>query len=269
MSARATILDLSAFTIGGTSQLATIRDVAYSVTPEHVEGKPIVRMGGSAQPVKRSATVSTPLMTVVSDPTKVTNLNISAFSIGGVDTLANLIGGSFSGSFSLAEGKGVADEWAYPHVVGKDYAATIRIGVPATIAMGIPTAVHAATTASLPMVFTITISSVAVTLPMLIANYRHLFTENDIQVLEVELVGRSPDTGTYPTAPTGTTTLLEKALNAPGTALAFVLTSKAAGGVSYTGNFVYSSFSFDFNQSSIIATQYEFASVGAIAAAST
>jgi hypothetical protein len=72
-----------------------------------------------------------------------------------------------------------------------------------------------------------------------------------------------------PTAPTGTTSLLEKAFNAPGTALAIVATSRATNGISYSGNFVIESARVAINQADAIMTQYRFRSSGAVTATAT
>ncbi len=265
MPAKATLVDMSLYTIGGASQLAFIRDAMLRTNIDQVDGRPITRLGKSAQAVKRSATLETTLMSTVSAPTKVTNLDVSALTIGGTSYNADLRGGSFAGQFTLAEGSGVVDFWKYPVVVDKDYTANVKIGVASTAATAIAVAMYGAASA-LALVFSITINGIPITLPMLGTEFSHAFTDGDVQIWDVALQGRSPDTGAYPTAPTLASTLLEKAFNDPGTALAVAMTSKSVGGLAYAGNFIYSGFSFDFNDASLVNTQYTFASQGAVTA---
>lgn len=271
MSARSTILDVSVFTIGGTDFLGSYKDAEYRVNVAEDDGKPASRAGASAQPVKRSAVLRTTAMSVISAPAKVTNLHLDALSVGGVAMKANVRGGSFSGTMQHDEGSGDDDEWAFPNFVGKDYGANLQLAVPATFDATIEALLHAADADGLDVVFIVTLNGVAIEVPMLITDCAHLFREGAIQMLDATLAGRSPDSGNYPTAPTGTTTILEKAFNAPQTALAVALTNKAGIGLgrARTGNFLFSSFGFDFNDQAVVKTTYEFASQGAVTSAIT
>ena len=92
---------------------------------------------------------------------------------------------------------------------------------------------------------------------------------DDVQRLEISFVGQDPGSSDYPAAPTGTTSILEKALNAAQTAVAIVWTTQVAGGAAYTGNALYSSFAFSINQGRVVRNQYSFVGVGAPGIAAT
>lgn len=270
MSARATILDVSVFTLGGTSYLASFKDAEYRVRNTTDDGKPAVRPGASAQNVKREASLRATLLNPISDPAKVTNLHLSEMTVGGAAMLANVRGGSFQGTMQHDEGAGVADGWKFPNFVGKDYTADLELAVPATFEATLDAAVHGDGT-GLPVTYDMVLNGVNIEVPMMITDYTHLFAERAIQVIRASLTGRSPDSGNYPTAPTSTTSILEKAFNVPQTALAMALTSKAGAGLgrARTGNFLFSGFRFDHNDSQVVKVTYDFVAQGAVASVST
>ncbi len=261
--------DLSVFTIGGTDYLSTARDIMYRLTNDTVDGKILKVLGRQAQVVKRGIELQTGQFTNFSTPVRVANLDISAFTIDAIDYKAKLLGGSFNISLEHKEASGVADLWKFPIVTAKDFTARAELLIPASAAATNPARVfgadaHSATVANSQMVFSMTINGVAITLPMVVKSFEHRLNDGDYQRVGVELVGQGPDSGSYPTAPAGSTSLLEKAFNAPGTALAGVLTPKAGAGEgnSYAGNLIYQGVSFDFNDASLIVPSFSFVSQG-------
>ena len=272
---RQDIADLAVFTWGPgpTSLLAVVSNVEFSLPVDAVEGRGIKYRGKSPQAVKQGGIIRTTLMSDVSSCVRVANVDVSAFTIGGVNFLAYLRGGSFSGSFEHDEAGGVGDYWKYPLVTVKDYASSVTLSIPDSgtanafqdiLAAGLAHATPANAIAARDVAFSITINGVAVTVPMFIADATWGGEAGRLQTVNLSLQGKDCDPTNYPTAPTGTTTLLEKALNAPKTPLAFSLTPKATNSANLAGEMVFSSFSFGFDDGQLIQTQYEFLTHGAV-----
>ncbi len=272
--------DLSVFSIGGNSLLALIKNVEYELSPENADTTTILRAGKRRQKVKAGTTIRTALMsTLTGDAGLVSsNLAVGAFTIGGVDLLAYLRGGSFNGTFDVREVSGVAAAYKWPQIFGKDYTSEVTLVLPAAADSQTPNAARSFMASFhdpdlldqdlTRVIFSITIDGTATTVPMIARTVKHQINGQQEQVFTISLEGNDPGTGAYPTAPVGTTSLLEAAFNAYNAPLAAVLTTGAAlSGETYSGNVIITSFGFNFNDAEIIEISYEFASRGTFAAA--
>jgi hypothetical protein len=117
--------------------------------------------------------------------------------------------------------------------------------------------------------FSFTLNGVTVTFPVVITSAAHGASNGQTQMVAVNFVGQDPLTGDMPSAPTGTTTILEKILNVPQTALAIAWTTKASGGVAYTGNALIQSYSVNISNGAVATENMTWAGVGAITDAAT
>lgn len=266
--------DISLVTIAGSDQTVDLANITYSGNIDLQEASPIGRFHASAHPVKQGLTISTGLYSTISAPTRVTNLNVTGFSIDAVALITMLRGGSFSATYTIQEGSAINDLFKFPVVTKTDFSLTGKLIIP-TANLGTDNISHvispqwaSTTLADKNMVFTMTINSVVITLPMVLESFTHAFTQADLVSYDIVLKGQDQFTGTYPTAPTGNTSLLEKALNAPGTAIAFALTSHATEGVVYGGNCIFSAMTFSFDDSTVITNDYTFQSQGVVTAPS-
>lgn len=272
--------DLAVYSIGGTSYLGLIKGVSYEFSPTNADSSPITIMGTRRQTVKKSVKISSSHMSTSSGDSGlvVGNLHVSGLSIGGVSFISYLRGGSFSGSFTHREVSSVGDVWSETQIFGKDYRTEVTLTIPAAgdsqtpnFARSLMDELHDSDLNDQDLtrvVFEIVIDGVTITVPMIVASATHAINEKQEQLITLSLEGNAPTSGDFPTAPTGTTTLLEKAFNSYNTPLAVVLTTGAAGsGEAYTGNVLFSGFSFGFNDAEINVIQYEFVSHGAFAAA--
>ncbi len=259
-------VDMSVFSIGGTSYLGTFRNTTFAVTNDTVEASPAVRDGMRAQVAKKGATLSTELMSVVSGSLKVQHTDVTVLTIDGTDYLGSFTG-TLSGEITSVEGALAGVLWKSPQNTKKNYrlSGTIVVTTATGGAQGLLTDAFG-TVANANMTVSVTINGVAITIPMTLVSCSLAFADGDIQKYAVELQGASPDTGDYPTAPTGSTSLLEKAFNAYKTALAVSLTTHATEGVNLAGNVKFSSFSIGIEDGALTNVQYEFVSDGAITA---
>lgn len=268
--------DLSVFTWGSgpTSLVALVQDVSFELPADVVEGRGITYKGENPQAVKQGGVIRTTLMSSIDSCTRVANVDVTAFEFDGVNYAAFLRGGSFNANFNHDEGAGVGDYWKYPCVVWP-------MGITAEVTLNLPdsttanalrsqmadlvNATPATAIANRNAIFDIVIGSQNIEVPCLITNARWSAEGGKLQTVTFSLQGKNCAAATaMPTVPTGTTSLLEKTLNAPKTPLAFVLTPKASNSVALDGLMVPSSYGFDFNDAQLITERYEWLTHGPV-----
>lgn len=259
--------DISVFSLFASSMLAVLKNVSYSLDFDTADGSTVKQLGKVGQVLKRGGTISTTLYTTISDGLRVAALDATVLTVGGVDHFANLKSLRFNGEFETRNTEGAADAWRYPQVVKKDYRAEVELFLPAA-GVGLSVEAHSSDRTDVQLVLSFTLNGVAITLPMIATKFEHVFNNGEEQLYRFTLMGKAPDNlaTAYPTAPTGTTTLLEKALNAPQTAIAFALTSHATEGVAYAGNAIITAFSFTIEDGQVVENDYTFATQGTITA---
>lgn len=267
MGARAISGNLSTWSINSASQLAYLGDASIAVTALDVDGSPITRTYESAQVVHKEASIKCNLMSVVSGSTKVNNLDVTVFTVDGTDYLVNLESGSLSVEWTHEEGKACGDLWAYPIATKKKIAMDATLKVPATGGAGLAL-LMGGTTADLEVTPSITINGVAATFDGLLTLVDHSFPQGGIQKQKVSIKGRSPDSGTFPAAPTGTSSILEKFLNTLA-AISFSIVAKASGGASYSGNMLPKTLNMQWANNQLVMVDCEFASQGAVTISET
>lgn len=117
MSARKTVLDLATFSLGAVSQLANLKDASWRVDNVTEEEQPVSTRQGKVELVKRRLSIQASIMQAVTG-VRQTNLNTAVYTIGAVDFLGDLRGGTLTIETVSDEGSGLADEWTYPNPVG-------------------------------------------------------------------------------------------------------------------------------------------------------
>lgn len=267
MPAKAIAVDVSVLDVGGISlknDAPTARFTSESVT---AEGQPLDRWGGNPQVTKLKWGLTLDALSTKSGAVRVTNLDFSALSITGTSVIANVESFDLQGSFSLDTGDGPNDVFEYAVVTAKQYSGSMTIKVPTSsvpLMAGLDTGVS-----SWQGSLTFTINSITTTMPVVINSAEHVATVGSAQVINLTFTAQDPLTGDHPSAPTGTSTLWEKALNAGHTAVAIQYTTKASGGIDYTGNAVFAGFSLSVKNRDVVRNSYTFAGVGAPTIAAT
>lgn len=266
--------DLAIFSINSVSQIALISNVAFSLPVDTAEGRGVAYRGKNPQAVKQGGILRTTQMSNVDNCTRVANVDLTAFTLDGTNYLAFVRSLNFSGSFEHDENSGVGDYWKYPEVKIKDYAATVTLTLPdSTTANALRATMHdlfnaTAATAianrNAPLSFTL--NGVTITVPMMITDAEWSGEDGRNQTVTFTLAGKDCMAGAdYPTAPTGTTTILEKLFNAPYTPLAFALTpGLAANSTAFAGELVPASFSFSIEDGAVVTEQYEWLTHGPV-----
>lgn len=262
---RAVQADVSVFSVGGTSQLATLKNVSFEYPPTLADGRALTSRSPRNDVVKRQAKIMTGLMSNVNTTTtspRVANLDITELLIGTISYLSLLRGGSMAFSNTFAEGSGVGDAWRVPIWTTQKANTTIQIAVP-TSAFPVLADIIDGTVASHNLSLALTINGVTLTVESVLASYKHTFENDAVQMIDLSFEQRATTAQTGP----ATTNLLGAAILQPGTALACALTSRSSNGAAYTGDFVIESCSFSFNDAEIITNDYTLISTGAVARA--
>lgn len=267
-AARAISTDVSVYTLGGSSFLGDIRNASLTIDVGEEESSILTRIYEGHSATARSATLKTSHLSRLSGSTAVSNVEVTAFTLDGTSHIGNLEGGSFTVEWIHAEGKGMVDKWLYPVLAKKRISGEGTLLVPATSGAGMALVAASATVADLDVTYAVTINAVSFSFEGFLKSFEHAISMAEVQKHTVQILGKDPDSGTYPSAPTGTATLPATFVNGTA-ALAMVLTSKLVGGVSYAGDFLPKSMTVRFNQAGLVQTEYEFASQGTLTPTAT
>ncbi|MBX3095659.1 MAG: hypothetical protein KF812_02235 [Fimbriimonadaceae bacterium] len=264
---RATTFDLAAFSAGGENLLGTVKAVRYRVETETVDARPITTSARRAQPTKRHAIIETTQTSMLTAPLRVTHLNVSAATAGGEDWRAHIRRGWFRADFRHAEGSAVGDLWRWPVLVERGFRARFDLLIPTDGVLGLNLA-HAAPNLS-AVTLSLTINGVTVALPMVATRWEHRHNPGEPQMIRVDLLGQGPESGDYPASPSGTTSLLEKSLNAADDPVAITLMSRADGGAEYAGDFMFAGMQFSVADGDLVTTDFAWTSRGAVTVTET
>lgn len=264
MALRDQIGDISIFSVNSVNLLADINNVTFTIDENQADGSAVARAGMTMVGTKLSGTIATEILSTTSSPDRVTHLNLTVFTIGGVDYLGEVRSIDFQGTFTQVQQAGAGEWFTKPQNVKKDYSATVEIDVTSTYAEDFMTLMASTTGTDRNVVLSLTVNAVAYTLPMRLKTVALGAQRDDLQRLTLTLTGHDPGSSNYPTAPTGTVGLLAQAFNAPFAEMAFEFESKAANGVNLAGNCVFQSFGFRIEDDALVTTNYTFSTYGAV-----
>jgi hypothetical protein len=259
-------------TTGGIDLAAAGNSFTFEMTNEKADAGLISRLGKNSQPLKTSGKLSVDLASVTSGSTRVSHMNVTAFTIGGTSYLSVLKSFSLSGSFEHRMQSGTGEKYTKPQVTAKDYQITVNLDVDTTKSYTLMNMLAGSDFTGTAKTISVTINSVTITIPMTFNQGTLTAQRYELQELALSFDGADPGTGNYPSAPTGTTSILEKALNAPTTALAFVFQNASSGdtgGFNASGNAVFESFSLKTQDAQIVEENYSFATQGTITMAAS
>ena len=266
MSARATPRDVSVLEIGGVDYRGLATQASVAINHQTADSRPISRKYANPQAVKSSWVLNMTSNIVKSGAATVTNLDLTGTSILGTAYVADVESLQFNVACAHVPGDACQDGWAYPVYDSSDITGTATLKVP-TGSVQIMAGQDAPGDAD--GVFTFTLNGNTVTLPVILTSIDHSMVNGSVQTVTVSFQGQDPRTGNMPTAPTGTTTIVEKILNAPETALAVEVESKAVGGVNYTGNVLISAYGLSINNGAVVSETFTWTGVGAPTTAAT
>lgn len=265
---RSTGVDVSVFSLGGTSFLGDLKSAVLTADADLVDGTAIVSEGLRPVVSKRSASLTCELSSPGGIGGVVTGLDLSSLEMGIVEHVGLVRRLRFDGAIVHAEGSGVADEWTHPVPVRKAYRMKVELAADSGGPFGGALASFGSI-AGMSFGVGLNLNGVDVGLPMVVRSFEHSLSAGELQTWVLELEGQAPVSGSYPVAPVGTGSLLAAAFQAPGAALSMEIASRAVGGLGYSGAFVVKEFGFGVRSGEVVSTRYMFSSVGAVSAGVT
>lgn len=258
------IHNLNTATVGGVDLLPLLDGFPTLRIPNELRDvSRINRRGVSQQNVKRELSLSTTVRSEVSTGVFVSHLSVGAFALDGGSQIVNLRSMSLNGSYQSSNIPTVGSLWRSRRNRRLQFETEVQLGMPD--AGGLALALQAGgTIADQVMDFSVTINSVAYTLPIIVREWE-IGEDDGEEVVTVRGDGNDPGSGAYPASPTTSTTLLLAAMNAFNAPLAFeVETGGAGNGINASGNVKFNTFGFEVRDEELITIDYEFLSHGAV-----
>lgn len=258
-----TLTDVGNLSLGGSAFVELIQDVNWQSTNEFDEYQSASRFRKAAELVKKHATMKVPLRRIKSGQRRVTHLDFTVATLAGLSFKEEMTNLSLKVSNPVNPAPCVGQLFQlYSVDPGGSITADISMEIADSNSVAIQLMLLAESDAvtDSEAVLTFTLNGSPVTLPGWIAGNSHSVAGR--QKVSIPFQGNDPGT-TYPTAPTGTSSLLERALNAPRTPIPFQFTSKLVGGADRTGYLLISGAEISIEDSKIVAESYDFVVNGA------
>jgi hypothetical protein len=187
-------------------------------------------------------------------------LDVTALTIGGTNYLGSCTSLGLDVRNTFVPAEGISDEWETLVFTGQSITGRATLNVPLTIARAIITSAFSTTLSDTNVSLSFTLNSITVTVPVMIGDLSWGVVMGAEQLLNITFGERGAVS-----APAGTTTLLEKVLNAPGTSQTLALQTKAStGGVVFGGEFVPVQYSLGIERGALISESYTYNSTGAV-----
>jgi hypothetical protein len=272
MATRYSGQDIGIFTAGGIALVAAGTNFTFSMTNEKQDAGLIARLGKNSQGVKTNCKLSVDLASVVSGSQRVSHVNVTAFTIGGVSYLNVLKSFTLSGSFEHVMQAGVGEKYGKPQVTAKDYQISVDIDVESDDAKTLFDFLGGSDFSNNDQTVSITVNSVVLTFAMNLNEATLTGQRYALQQISMSFDGGDPGAGVYPAAPTGTSTILEKALNAPTTEVSFTFQNALASdthGIKASGTAVFDSFSFKVVDGQLVEENYSFVTYSTVTLAAS
>lgn len=272
MATRFSGSDIGLFTTGGIALASAGTQFSFELANEKQDAGLVSRLGKNSQPVKTAGKLSVSLNSVVSGSDRVSHSNVTAFTIGGVSYLNVLKSYALSGSYEHRMQAGVGEKYVKPQVVAKDYQIAIALDIENTDSYTLMALMGGSDFSNVDQAVSITINSVAITIASNLNQGTVKAQRYELQELGLNFDGADPGSSAYPAAPTGTSTILEKALNSVTSELAFSFQNALSGntyGMNASGNAVFESFSIEVQDGQLINETYNFATYGSVTIAAS
>ncbi len=257
---------LNTFDVGGASQLEFFETANITISPVFVGGAPASRFGQNKQKTKLGGKISVGLWSDIATDQRVSHLQLSAATLGSLNLLSpDIIFSMHLGiRNTLKMQPGAGQLWSYATVMDGEFEGSLDLGMDSSV---IPQPIidsFSPTYADSHKVLAFTIGGTGVSVP---------FTQGEL-VLPIEKGGfmkytmalqdRSARSGVT-ILPTGTTSLLQKAINDPKTAIAFAFQAyDGADSPAIAGDMVFESVGLDIIDGELVPIKYNFATSGVV-----
>ncbi|MBS1725362.1 MAG: hypothetical protein JST51_01480 [Armatimonadetes bacterium] len=255
--------DISLFTLNGSSVIDTFDGVTLTVTEEQKDVSSLRAAGENMAGTKLEGMIEVDLRTQAGVAGTVSHLDAASLALGSLsfDCFRTT---SFNIAYNTADEPCVGA--VYRRKLNTKLKITTKVEVTADddIASSILSAfASSASWSARNATYDLAFNSINYTLPMRMSSAQLVGERDGLQVVSVDLASKSPDTGAFPTAPTGTIGLLQKSLNAFKDPIAFAFQSIASTiGVAVSGNVMFDSVSFEISDEAIVPIKYRFRNYG-------
>jgi len=258
---------LSTFSVGGSSFLCEVRNVNYTSESETVDGSCLTNLSESPQEVKRSASLQFSNLSTISNALRVSHLDLTGLTFDGDSFPGQIREVTINQNYTSEPTAGIGSSWVAPQVVKRSIEVSIQADAATDgFAQAAMVDFHSGTYAARNVTFSMTVNGVAITFPCRITGVDYTVGEASLQSITITLQGLAPDSGTYITSPTTSTTLLGKAFNAFTTPVSVVFTP-SADNFSLSGDFIFGSASIRVADNELVTEDYTLSSTGAITVA--
>jgi hypothetical protein len=261
---------LNILSIGGNSQLEFIENANYTFTEEGAEGAPASRFGGNDQGTKMSGKIEFSLFSDQATDVRVSHLDLSAATWGSVNLLSPNILSNMQVRIQMVHkmNPGTGQLWAYPIVADGKFEGSLKLGMDRAAVPQILIDMFSATYGDKNRVLAFTLNSVGVSVPFRQKSAAIPVEKDGLMEYTLDLADRSARAGVT-VLPSGTTSLLEKAINQPKTALAFVFRPASHPSINISGNMVWETFELNIEDGKLVPSKLTFATQGTVTGAAT
>jgi hypothetical protein len=256
---------LQTFSIAGGSQLEFVRDAEISIPETQAEGAPASRFGGNTQGLKRGAMISGTLMSDSSTDIRVSHLNVSAGTLGAVNLLSPNILNSLTLGINMTHQPkaGVGQLWQTLVVADGLFDASLTLDFDGTAAPALLVDMFSGTYANLNKVLDFTVGGVQIQIPFRMREASIPVGKGEKQTYTLGLSDRSARSGVT-VLPSGTSSLLEKAINQPKSSIAFAFQGAGASNISISGNMVWQRYQLQIQDSGLVLATASWLSFGTV-----
>lgn len=259
MPAVAITKDLSSFSVDTVDQKAAL--VGGSIEWENMTFDGSVVTAGHVQPTKygRKCRIVGDFIETPSGNVRATLKDVSAFTLGGNSFAGFLKSLTFSRTNQTVETMGDGTEASYPVFVRADTSITVDLMIAAADFPDFIAAMDVDGQAAAELDVSVTHNTVAYTISALVTGWTLGIENGGMQQVSLTLAGDANFS-----APSGTSTMLEKAINAPASVMALSVATKSSNGLTVAGNFLPTAMTYSIAEGQPTKTSLTWESQGAV-----
>jgi hypothetical protein len=258
MPAAQTRLDISSISIGGSDRKQFVSEGSIEFIPVTMEGRSVVDPHNRPNKEAKSVQLTVTLYDDVATNVRASKKDVSALTLGGNSFSTFLESLTVNKTYQHDDSRGNATEWLFPIYVGEDTSSSCQLMIPTAGYPGFALGMEADGQAAVDLALSTTINGVTVSFPAMMERFANSLPQQGRQLLDISLLG----TGVA-TSPSGTSSLLAAALNAPFTAVALSVSTKSTGGSVWAGNALIQSLAINVPVTGPVTTQFTYVSQGA------
>lgn len=258
MPAVQTRLDIASISIGGSDRKQFVSEGSIEFIVATMEGRSVVDRHNRPNKEAKSVTLTVTLYDDVSTNVRASRKDVSALTLGGNSFATFLESLTMNKSYQHDDARGDGTEWLFPVYVGEDSSANVQLMINTSSYPAFALAMEADGQTAVNLTPSTTINGVTISFPAMIERLANSLPQQGRQLLDISLLG----TGVA-TSPSGTSSLLAAALNAPETALALSVETKDTNGATWAGNALIQSLAINVPVSGPVTTQFTYVSQGA------